>query len=181
MTEACKERTLESLAIGHQVRQRQVDSSVELEKFPQPAPFPSGPITYLHRSVGRQRYSRNSSRKRPPYLHQVQKMSRSSRSLPRPAQDIPRSSPQAYPRFAHNVTHCGNHYHICSTLFRGFKRLWVYGKHFAAGGLMAYLASACCCCHTSTMGWRWLEACTTMLGICDAAFEQGNGTCARNV
>lgn len=158
MTEACKERTLESLAIGHQVRQRQVDSSVELEKFPQPAPFPSGPITYLHRSVGRQRYSRNSSRKRPPYLHQVQKMSRSSRSVPRPAQDIPRSSPQAYPRFAHNATHCGNHYHICSILFRGFKRLWVYGKHFAAGGLMAYLASACCCCHTSTMGWRWLEA-----------------------
>lgn len=95
--------------------------------------------------------------KQPRYRHQVQEMSRSSRSVPRPAQDIPRSSPQACPRSAHNVTHCGNHYHICSILFRGFKRLWVYGKHFAAVGLMAYLASACCCCHTSTMGWRWLE------------------------
>lgn len=158
MTEACKERTLESLAIGHQVRQRQVDSSVELEKFQQPAPFPSGPITYLHRSVGSQRYSRNSSIKRPPCLHQVQKMSRSSRSLPRPAQDIPRSSPQAYPRFAHNVTHCGNHYHICSFSFVDLRGCGSTENISLLEVSWLYLASACCCCHTSTMGWRWLEA-----------------------
>ena len=37
MTEAWKEELLEELAIAYEVRQREVDSSLELEEFPQPA------------------------------------------------------------------------------------------------------------------------------------------------
>ena len=36
MTEAWKERQLKWLAIGHEVRRREVDSSVEFEEFPEP-------------------------------------------------------------------------------------------------------------------------------------------------
>jgi hypothetical protein len=141
MTEACKERTLES--------RLQLATEYVNDKWTPPWSSRNSNSLRLSQVVLLHIYTEAlevndtpetaAKKKRPPCLHQVQKMSRSSRSLPRPAQDIPRSSPQAYPRFAHNVTHCGNHYHICSILFRGFKRLWVYGKHFAAGGLMALL------------------------------------------
>ena len=38
MTEAWKDRILESLATGHEVRKWQTDSSIAFEEFPQPTP-----------------------------------------------------------------------------------------------------------------------------------------------